>query len=907
MAADLVKGGETLGKLLASGPSGPLGAGRDRALRVLEVWRQAVGGGDPELFARRLSLDGLEEREALRRLARAFSQETAPPPRWLVSLSRAVPPKAAWLAVPGLLAAAARCRFQRFLGNGCEEGVAASLEVQLRENLAALAGRVPVSPWARAWDVFEDRPFLAKLLALRTDEWIRSLARLSRRFQRDRDALGGWFGGGPLVASEVTVGLSDRHQGDAVTRVTSGGHAVYYKPRSLQPEVALDGCFQALRAVGVALARQPRVLARRGYGWQEGVRRAAFSHRNEVERWFFAAGSLAAAAWVLGLTDLHWENVVAAEDGPVVVDGETWCLPLTVFQEGADPLGTILDSGLVTFPANGPSGVREDGALLGGSHPRASSLPLFGSDPPDPRAFREALSAGVRDALDKILQGFRNGQLRLPWDKLSRLQVRWVPRPSEAYAGFLTGLLENPKVREGWQVSVLVESALRPLLARGKPSSAVWRLARQEIQALEAFSIPRLQLPAGRRGGVVTVTGVERVRRRLETLSFEVTAEQVQLVARAVPRRGVGARDQGILDAARTVAAALAEGHAAERGGFFLRRGLAGEALAWAAWARASSDSLAFRKARERLGRLLEASENAAAHGPLGFTTGVGGMAYALAACGSLLQEKAGWKAARLVAARALSRPPEFALLDVEGGAAGLLLGVAPVASRFPELGPDLTRWGEVLARKAQDALGGNGGQGALGPGFAHGVSGVAAALVRVAAVTADSGLVRNAVGLLEGEPGAGRWLARAEVEGGGRVPVALSGWCHGPAGALLARLLVPEACRTPQLLGQIARARGLVFPLRLGWVSSLCCGTLARNEISLVFGELAGDQQAMDEAANVSVALFRSGAWQRGLPREGGLFDGLAGFLFHLARAHSPASVGSVLAAEVKGGESWS
>lgn len=904
MASSLNLGVAFLHEILACGEkegSSSLSSGA-LALAIADSWRRAVSGGVGEFFPRRLAAEGLSEEEILARLQRGLCYWAEKTPRWLLLLQRVVPAEATVGEVPRLLArAAGRTCHRRFRVPLFSSGVPAALARQLEAQLGDLLAyaRVPVS--AGAWELFADRPLLARLLATRVWQWLRSCRRLARRIQQDHRQLEECLlGGGRLQVSELTLGLSDRHQqGETVARLTTlGGSAFYYKPRSLEPERVLSTFFEALRAVGLKLPLLPPMLVRAGYGWVREVPRATLQNRKQVEQWFFAAGHLTVAAWLLGLSDLHWENVVAGEEGPVVVDGETWCRPVTIFDGNGDE--SILSSGMVTFPANGPSGLRDDGALLGGMRPEAGSLPLFAGQAVNPSRYRESVLAGARDALEKLLWAWENGQLRLPFAELSRLRVRWVPRPSEAYASFLSFVLQNPRVRQCWQVSVLAETRWRGPLAAGIDTRVLRPLLQAETRAFHAFAIPRLTLPASRRGGVVRGSGKGQILRRLARLDQTFIRRQLAELASVFPVTTVDPEGR-LRDAAATVAAVIHEEEACgtEDVGPFLRRGWAGRALAWAAWARASGDEKAALKVRRQLGKALEELQCRSGEALLpGYASGVGGVVYALFACGYWLEDPQLCELAFGLAKQALAGPRAPEHLDVEAGLAGLLLGAAECTRSFPELQEMLQRGAGRLVAAVQRA-GANGDRNIWKPGFAHGLSGVAAALLQVAAVTGNRRWAEEAVLLLQQEPRAGTWLAEAELPRGEGFLVSMNGWCHGAAGALLAREMVPADLRTPPIAQQIQQAYTRVVPLKLASPLSLCCGSIGRSEISLLIGERAGNERLMDGARKLAALLFSSGLWRQELDTKGGLFEGLPGFLFHLSRLLAPDQLGSVLIAQ--------
>ncbi|MFN3413897.1 MAG: hypothetical protein ACK42L_07530, partial [Thermoanaerobaculum sp.] len=182
-------GGAFLQEILACGEkadSTPL-PGRGLAFTISENWRRAVSGGNLKFFTQRLSLEGLTEQETVARLECGLSFLARETPRWLLLLRQALPEHAAAGEMPRVLAA--------FVSRACRGFFAAplfsptvpeALARQLEDHLRGLLDWAGVASDAEAWEVFADRPFLARLVSTRTSQWIKSCGRLARRLRRDR-------------------------------------------------------------------------------------------------------------------------------------------------------------------------------------------------------------------------------------------------------------------------------------------------------------------------------------------------------------------------------------------------------------------------------------------------------------------------------------------------------------------------------------------------------------------------------------------------------------------------------------------------------------------------------------------------------------------------------------------------
>ncbi|MET8948549.1 type 2 lanthipeptide synthetase LanM family protein, partial [Streptomyces sp. NPDC004542] len=186
--------------------------------------------------------------------------------------------------------------------------------------------------------VFAGYPVLARLLARTCRHTARSGAELLARLAADRQELADeLFGGrdpGPLAA--VELGLGDLHQQGrsvAVLRFAGGGGAVY-KPRPVGQHALLDRMAGWLDAKAPGLGpRTPRWVAGDGYGWLEYIDHRTCRSLAEIDRFHRRQGALIALAYTLEGVDLHYENVLAHGDQPVLVDVETLLHP--ALREGA--------------------------------------------------------------------------------------------------------------------------------------------------------------------------------------------------------------------------------------------------------------------------------------------------------------------------------------------------------------------------------------------------------------------------------------------------------------------------------------------------------------------------------------------------------------------------------------------
>lgn len=248
-----------------------------------------------------------------------------------------------------------------------------------------------------------------------------------------------WNGGKPLGrALEVRSGLSDPHNGGrtvAIVRFASGLRVVY-KPRA----VGLEAAFHHLVAwwnewAGPLTLFAPGVIDRGAYGWMEFVTHEACADRAAARRYWARAGALLALTGLFDATDLHFGNVIAHGEHPVVVDLETLLHPRT-----PGPDRTLLDTGLVPAWIRGPDGGSYDVSGFGAITPQryqGAVVPLrenvvrVGTDILSAADFTDQMEAGLLRAGALLCE--RRAELAAQVQRFRGLEVRVMRRHTETY------------------------------------------------------------------------------------------------------------------------------------------------------------------------------------------------------------------------------------------------------------------------------------------------------------------------------------------------------------------------------------------------------------------------------------------------------------------------------------------
>ncbi|WP_405590205.1 type 2 lanthipeptide synthetase LanM [Streptomyces sp. NBC_01190] len=570
---------------------------------------------------------------------------------------------------------------------------------------------------------------------------------------------------------------------------------------------------------------------------------------------------------------------------------------------------------------------------------------------------------GVRYAAE-LQDGYRAGYRALADgagefpapDRFAADTVRIIPRATHEYATLLTETTHPDVLRDALDR----DQVFGVLWARAATDPVRARLTRHEVADLWAGDVPLFTAAAGARevraadltsvGDLLPESGVERVRRTLAAMDGRHLTDQQWIISAQLATRVTGAAPGAsdadpagpadgadlpgrALAAARDVAGQLAA--AACRGGgrigwlgldlwedarwsvqplgVDLYNGYAGVALFLAQLAHVTGEQRYAELARGALApvagcarEVLDGLGPQDAAGVVGAFTGTAGMAYALAACGELLDDDA----ARAVVAPLLdlvARPVSPAAgYDVIGGTAGCLALAEALSARYGPAAHTLAeRCAEVLvagAAPAGDGLGWSGAGARPLLGFSHGAAGIGWALLAYARRTGDEAAAAAGRGAFAYEHGAydeesGNWPDHRKPE-----PSSQHSWCHGAPGVGLARAaaLAADPGR-PALGSDLRRALESTGAFGRHRNHSLCHGELGNLELFAAAGKLAvpGAHEAWRHRAAAVVARIERDGPLCGTPggiATPGLMTGLSGIGHGLLRIAAPDRVAPVL-----------
>ncbi|WP_436500355.1 type 2 lanthipeptide synthetase LanM family protein [Actinokineospora sp. HUAS TT18] len=775
----------------------------------------------------------------------------------------------------------------------------------------------------------------------------RGAAELASRLCADRSRLAEFIPDGRM--SHIEFGTGDSHNGGrAVARLDFDGRSVHYKPRSLRVDRALRALISEVHAYtpDAPLLVVPRVILGEDYGWAEHVESRSFVEGEERAEYYRRSGSWLALADLLGGTDLHWENVVAAGGSPVVVDCETMFTPVESagLVSGADAVRRarkaltegVTRTGLLPRPHPALPGKMVPGGI--GQHGAHELADFAGTVAVGFHAYHRALRAFDAD-----------GRLAPALEAFGDCQVRIVLRPSQLYFELIHGLWHPASL---YDMSKATDQVERILVDRGHigiPSEVEQDVVAAEIDQLLVDDVPIFTcLPSSgnatdavgnsvKNHGNLVETALRRWRRK--DPHTDLRAIRTILSSRTQVSRGLSSAPalyghplsvrkralmERVVDQLADAAMWGDDGTVAwmalratstftnvEPPSLDLYSGLGGVLVALAAYRKwADLSGIPAVPATDQLIRGLVhtlsrggGAEQGDARG--GFT----GTASLLPTW--MILERLGVPGARR---RARSCADDVGVLsfdatetvDLIGGPAGLivpLLGVARRNTRHPYLDA-ARRLAEVIELRAETSDNGvwwPSPDGSVKVGFAHGATGVGWALGRLGLATREPhwiALARRAFEFADhyyyyssDNIGWAEDTTHADVR-----PVT---WCRGSVGIGLAAWdLHQRHVASDGYFADIAHRARATLTFDDEHDSTLCHGILGQWELARAL-DTSGPTHGLDEAV---LTHLEDDLHSRDLgPRWEfvGLLDGLSGLVYQLARSDFPGEIPSVLLIE--------
>ena len=189
-------------------------------------------------------------------------------------------------------------------------------------------------------------PLLGKKALHILSQWSDFVMEFFERLSHDTYLLQNEFGNKKIALSNLTHvegGFSDSHNGgrSVLILMFDNNFKLVYKPRSMSIDVHF---FQLIDWVNQnnndMKFKTVKILNCNEYGWSEFITNKVCDSNKKLQRYYERVGGLMAVLYALEATDMHYENIIALGEHPIIIDVET------LFQGGvaSDNADEVLDN-----------------------------------------------------------------------------------------------------------------------------------------------------------------------------------------------------------------------------------------------------------------------------------------------------------------------------------------------------------------------------------------------------------------------------------------------------------------------------------------------------------------------------------------------------------------------------------
>ncbi|MFV8750615.1 type 2 lanthipeptide synthetase LanM [Nannocystaceae bacterium ST9] len=381
-----------------------------------------------------------------------------------------------------------------------EAGRTLVLELNVARTLDRLPGETPeqrftyfttrhLADAASRDELLCEYPVLARLLTTSVERWLNATVELLERLGAERSQLERRFGAGAPLGEviDIRLGASDAHRAGRAVAILdfASGVKIVYKPRPLAIDVEFQSLLGWINTIGLSLDHETlEILDYPDHGWVEFVEHRPCETLDSVRRFYARQGSMLALLHVLRATDVHFENLIAAGEYPVVVDLES------LFHHRRPTIGTpsaveralmaLKDSvffvGMLPVFALGPGREHDvDFSALGGRagqqfpHPTpaledvgrdsmrftqqlvvtsgARNRPTLNGDPVDAAAHVQDILAGFIETYTRLVA--ERSALMARLDAFADVEIRHIFRPTFHYKFLLNAARHPDFLRDG--------------------------------------------------------------------------------------------------------------------------------------------------------------------------------------------------------------------------------------------------------------------------------------------------------------------------------------------------------------------------------------------------------------------------------------------------------------------------
>lgn len=360
---------------------------------------------------------------------------------------------------------------------------------------------------------FEEYAVLARLIAVTVQQWTETTVELLERFIKDSTDLETFFFNNAQldIIERIITGISDLHNnGRSVMQLYfRDGKKIVYKPKDVNIEEIFFRLIEWINACwNMPKMQAMKVLERRGYGWVEYAEHKPCLNEEEVRRYYVRSGMLLFLFYILEGTDIHYENVIACGEFPVIIDLETIFHHQYVSHYDREDISAqnlagkrvwrsvlrtmLLPNWIADYDGNrfNVSGLSMESLRENDTGGMKGNMPVKDGNIATAESYMGEIEKGFRLMADMFIKNKKSlTEKDSPVYWFAGAKVRFILRPTKVYSQMIRRLLFHKYLRDGIDMSIQIDTLSQSFMySNEKPLECP--VVKNEHQVLSALNVP---------------------------------------------------------------------------------------------------------------------------------------------------------------------------------------------------------------------------------------------------------------------------------------------------------------------------------------------------------------------------------------------------------------------------------
>lgn len=387
-----------------------------------------------------------------------------------------------------------------------------------------------------------------------------------------------------FIVEHLSTDFSDSHKnGRRVFCVEFvSGEKILYKPRCLQNEIKLQEITNYFYKICNLGSYEYCILDKGKYGWCEIVTQKDCESTEELSRYYQRIGVILFINYLLEGGDIHFENLIACNEYPVIIDAETFIgniegdngksatekvsnlLRKSVLYSGILPFyswNNAGDAGINMSAISGEEGQKFPIKIPFIINPKSVNMRVVYDYPVSKRNHNLAMLKGKfiqpSEFADKIIQGFKSAYLGAMEhtetllkiiQQYSELEVRYLIRNTQQYVIVLSSSYHPELLMDGGARNLFFYSLINGNLQNENSKL----LIEHEIEDLLSGDIPYFYFRGNKKSiytwdgrevkNFFSKTALQQIEENIQYLSYKKLEQQIQYIKITFNMENAGTR-----------------------------------------------------------------------------------------------------------------------------------------------------------------------------------------------------------------------------------------------------------------------------------------------------------------------------------------------------------------------------